>query len=455
MTLPPEELERIRVDQERVNREQIALGGREQAERGSASKANGHAERPSDWRNLLAKRSGRNIGDERNVGLALTFAPELRDLVRYNEFSLRVEFGAVPPWGGAIGSPWTDDDDHALQVWLQERELEIRAPATIVACISFAAKENPIHPLREYLSNLQWDQTARLDSWLQRCLDADGPDQYLASVGRMFLVSAVARAFAPGCQVDHVLVLEAPQGAGKSETARILAVRPDWFCDDLPELGTKDSQIHLAGRWIVELAELSAIRRADVERVKAYITREVDSYRPPYARRTIQVPRQTVFIGTTNEALYLRDATGNRRFWPVKCGQIDLEALRAERDQLWAEAVDLYNAGTQWHPTREQTELAAAEQSERVLVTELEADVTEYLDRMVNAGFTELDTKRVLTEALHFDPDAPDFSERAIRMGHQVAAAMDRAGWQRVRRSGRPGNRRTIYRRTSPGLTKT
>lgn len=439
--MSPEELARIRAEQERINHEQIQQSARE-----NPGRTNGSTQ-PFDWRSLLAQRNGRIIGDERNVGLALTLAPELRDLVRFNEFSLRVEFGTVPPWRETkTGETWSDDDDHGLQVWLQERGLEIRNPSTIAACIAFAAKEAGFHPPRDYLAGLSWDGSERLSTWLERCLDANGPREYLAAVGKRFMVSAVARPLKPGCQVDHVLVLEGQQGIGKSESARILAVLPAWFADDMPDLGNKDAAIQLAGKWIIELAELAAVRRADIERVKAFLSRETDTYRPPYGRRTVSVPRQCVFIATTNEALYLRDQTGNRRFWPVKCGHIDLDALRAERDQLWAEAVQLFRAGEQWHPTGSECTLAAAEQSERVLVTELEADVAEYLDHVTAAGIKEVDTKAVMVEALHLDPDKPDFSERAVRLGAQVAGAIERAGWERVRRAGRGKSRRTLYR---------
>lgn len=445
--LSPEEAARIAAEQQHFSREQVRKGAKEQrAQAPAAAKGNGQ-ERPTDWRNLLAKRNDRIIGDERNVGLALTFAPELCDLLRFNEFSLRVELGAVPPWRDAsIGSPWTDDDDYALEVWLQERGVEVRQRGVVESSVAFAAKGHTVHPVREYLAGLAWDRTARLDTWLERCLDADGPREYLGAVGTRFMISAVARPSEPGCQVDHTLVFEGAQGIGKSEAARTLAVRSAWFADDMPDLANKDAAIQLAGKWLIELAELASVRRADIERAKAFLSRPVDTYRPPYGRRTVSIGRQCVFIATTNEALYLRDPTGNRRFWPVKCGRIDLDALRAERDQLWAEAVHLYHAGVQWHPTENEFALAAAEQAERVLVTELESDIGEYLERLSTIGLREVDTKTVLVDGLHLDPNAPDFSERAVRLGAQVAAAMQRAGWQRVRRSGYGKNRRTVYR---------
>jgi putative DNA primase/helicase len=155
--------------------------------------------------------------------------------------------------------------------------------------------------------------------------------------GRKFLISAVARVMRPGCKVDHVLIFEGLRGTMKSKTLRAL-VGDDWFTDQISDLGTKDWCQDLRGVWVIELSELSAIRPGEVEKVKAYISRQVDHYRPSYGRRTIDVPRQRVFIGTTNAREYLSDITGNRRYWPVTCVKLDLDATHRDREQIWAVA---------------------------------------------------------------------------------------------------------------------
>src|SRR5690606_11359386 len=147
----------------------------------------------------------------------------------------------------------------------------------------------------------------------------------------------VARVMRPGCKADYVLVLESGQGVQKSKLAAAIAIRPEWFADNIGDIASKDSAIQLAGKWILELAAPSAIRPAEVEAVKAYLTRTHDVFRPPYGRRAITVPRQCVFLATTNERQYLRDRTGNRRYWPVRCTAIDIEAFERDRDQIWAE----------------------------------------------------------------------------------------------------------------------
>jgi len=300
--------------------------------------------------------------------------------------------------------------------------------------------------VREYLAGLEWDGTPRLTSWLSTYLNASGDARYLSTVGKKFLVSAVARIEKPGCQVDHTLVLEGDQGIGKSSAVRLLAKRPEWFTDSMPDMSSKDAALQLHGHWFIELAELASFRRtAELEAVKAFLTRPVDHFRPPYARRTVGVPRQSVFVGTTNETLYFRDPSGNRRFWPVRCGQIDLKRLAEDVDQLWAEALEAYELADQWHLTAEEAALATAEQNDRVLITELESQVAEYLES-VSRG--EVAVREVLIHALHLDPDQPDFVERSARLGVQVAHAMNAAGWRKVRTVGRGKDRRTIYRKS-------
>jgi predicted P-loop ATPase len=194
----------------------------------------------------------------------------------------------------------------------------------------------------------------------------------------------------------------------------------------------------------VELAELASLRGvSSIETVKAFLTRKDDTYRPPFGRRPVTAARQCVFIGTTNEEQFLRDRTGNRRFWPVHCERADIEALARDRDQLWAEAMMLYRQGEQWHLTAQEEALAADEQSERVLVTELEAEVADFLaGRSADSRVT---VQEVLIGACHLSLKSPDYAAQAARLGVQVAHAMEACGWTRLKREGRGANRRTIY----------
>src|SRR5262249_52673601 len=156
-------------------------------------------------------------------------------------------------------------------------------------------------------------------------LGVDSSD-YARAVGARRLISAVARIYEPGCQADHVLILEGPQGQGKSTALRTIG--EPFYSDDIAELGTKDASLGTAGVWIVELPELYAMARAEVSKVKSFFSRRTDRFRPPYGRRMVEAHRQCVFAGSVNNDVYLKDETGGRRFWPLQCGRIDLDSLR-------------------------------------------------------------------------------------------------------------------------------
>jgi putative DNA primase/helicase len=399
------------------------------------------------WRAELAPSGKGYLGDERNILIALRGAPQLLGITRYNEFSLEIELARLPPWRSATdASPWNETDDTQLTAWLQRQDIKVRSRGAVADSVIVVARDHAYHPVRSYLSALQWDGEDRIAQFGTRYLGARGNLQYLSAVCMRFLISAAARIFEPGCQADHVLVLEGPQGIGKTSAARALAVTPQWFAGDLPEIHSKDSRLQLLGRWIIEIAELKAIRSTELEVQKSFITQTHDTFRPPYGRRTAQFPRQCVFIATTNESEYLRDRTGNRRYWPVKCTAIDVPALTRDRDQLWAQAVVLYRGAAAWHLTEAEATLASAEQQERVHVSELEQDVRTYVDALAD---DEVTVRDVLVYGLRLDPDKPGYAEAARKLGPAVAEALEHCGWQKTGRRGK--QRRTTYQRVDKG----
>lgn len=244
--------------------------------------------------------------------------------------------------------PLTDFDITAVQVFLQKAGLAKVSREVVHQALEHRAREKSFHPVRDYLKSLKWDGESRLEGWLSRYLGA-APSPYTEEIGPMVLVASVARIFEPGCKADYMMVLEGPQGARKSSACRILG--GEWFDDNLPDLMSgKEVSQHLRGKWFIEIAELSATSRAEDAYLKAFITRSVERYRPPYGRVEVSEPRQCVFIGTTNKDSYLRDETGGRRFWPVRVGEIDTDSLATDRDQLFAQAVACYHAGHRWWP---------------------------------------------------------------------------------------------------------
>jgi Virulence-associated protein E/Bifunctional DNA primase/polymerase, N-terminal len=317
----------------------------------------------------------------------------------------------------AVGDELADTDMTYVAGWAATvRGWTVGLDATHAACL-LAAKANKTHPVRRYLEGLVWDGTPRLATWLQTYLHApDAPTT--AAIGVWALVAAVARIFEPGCKADHVLILEGPQAAGKSEAIRVLG--GPWYHPQLPNLlGERPGQ-ELQGRWLVEIGELDAFRGIAVSRIKDFVTRPVDIYRPSYGRCSVTRPRQCVFLGTTNEDTYLRDPTGGRRFWPVATGEIRLEALRADRNHLWAEAVATYRDGVQWWPDRAWWPQLAAIQDARYEGDPWESLVSAYVTPLASVSTREILEAVVRKEAEHWT--------RADQM--RVAEILKRLGWQ-------------------------
>jgi putative DNA primase/helicase len=303
------------------------------------------------WQNLLHFTGKNQIRASLfNAAIALREHEDLKGKLAFNEFADCTFVRGALPWDPRPNRPWTEHDDLSATEWLQERGIHVGLN-TAHEAVNLVAYEQRFHPVVEWLENLQWDGTERLTKWLTTYLGV--PKSPLADAfGRAFMISAVARVMRPGCKVDHLPILEGVQGLMKS-TALSTLVGDEWFADQIADLGTKDSSQDLRGKWVIELSDLSAVRRHEVEKVKAYITRRIDHYRPSYGRRSTDVPRQTVFVGTTNAKEYLSDSTGGRRFWPVQCTKINIPAIAQDRSQLWAEAAHAYHAGEPWWLTDE------------------------------------------------------------------------------------------------------
>lgn len=291
-----------------------------------------------------------------NAMIALRHHPKLKQLVKYDEMqSTAVLVKQVPNKpDGPIPRQITDDDVLGVQEEMQLTGLRRIPNSTVHDALSLAASEAKFHPIREYLENLsEWDRKERLWKWLSIYAGIES-SPYVDTIGRLFLIALVARIFEPGCQCDYMLILEGPQGAKKSTLCRLLAGGSEYFSDNLPDLSRADRHRvsgHLRGKWLIEIGEMSSFSAAESHVLKEFITQREERYRPPYGRKEVFQPRQCLFIGSTNEDVYLRDRTGGRRFWPVKVvHDIKLDRFAADRDQLLAEAVREYFLGAQWWP---------------------------------------------------------------------------------------------------------
>jgi hypothetical protein len=380
----------------------------------------------------------------------------------YDEFleasSLRE--GAVPPWAPTRPGPRKLDDQDAFDVtvWLA-RERKTKCDEGLAGrCLWRASKNRPVDSLRDYVRGTRWDSVKRLDTWLSVYLDAED-DAYTALVGRKWMIQAVARALNPGCKADNVLVLEGKQGVQKSTALSVLGGCGRFFTDQLPDnLGDKDASLAMNGTWIVEMSDLQSLSKTRVTTMKAFITRQVDRFRPPYGKNLIDTPRRSVLAGTTNEKGYLVDETGNRRFWPVACGDEEegspaiaqrLQALRADVDQLWAEAVVAYDAGEPWWlTTTEEVRLSRCVQEERVVENPLALMLER---RLAGVEYEPPDGKKVSSPVVQLTmEDALSWAYEMNDPNHKkdskaVAQILLKNGFRRVRGVTKSGARPWVY----------
>ena len=368
---------------------------------------------------LIRDDKDRPIWNAHNAIALLLQHDDWQGVLAFNEFTVRrVLLRAVPGQGGGVyPRPLEDDDYTAAQAWFNNNGFPKASMEIVRAAVRKVCRHQAFDPLRDYLDGLQWDGAPRLASWLTTYCGAE-PSAYVSEVGRRWCISAVARGFKPGVKADCMLVLEGAQGRRKSSALAALAGE-DWFSDALPQMGTKDASSYLRGKWIIEVAELEAMRK-EMDAIKAFISRQVESYRPAYGREDVSEPRRCIFAGSTNKDDWQRDETGGRRFWPVKVGSIDVDAIARDRGQLWAEAVHLYRAGERWWLEGEEADQAQAEVAERRPDDPWRADIARAVE-----GRAEVTTKEVLHELRVVPVDmTPQLSKR-------VAQELVALGWVR------------------------
>lgn len=301
-----------------------------------------------------------------NALLIMIHDPALRGQYHYDEFRERPVVGGNLPWQDMKDRTtdcWSDSDDAGLRRYL-EKIYDIDSAVKIRDAVELAMLQNKRHPVREYLRGLTWDGVKRADAIFVDYLDA-ADTVYTREVTRKSLLGAVARIMKPGCKHDHILVLVGPQGCRKSTT--IAKLGKAWFSDSLFTLTGKEAYEQLQGCWIIEMGEMAATRKAELEQIKHFTSKQSDSFRAAYARRTQDHPRQCAFFGSTNDDEFLKDPTGGRRFWPVVVTARGCELADAFTedlvDQVWAEIVVRYDAGEKWHLSSEVEAMACEVQA--------------------------------------------------------------------------------------------
>lgn len=346
------------------------------------------AELPEDYNDewkaeLEYTKSGKLLCNIANIILILENDPALAGHIVHDLFTGMDSAKGGLPWN-KNANQWTDTDDANLRVWL-EKHYDITGKEKIADALTAVLTRHSYHPIRDYLNGLTWDEVPRLDRIIIDYMGAEDSELNRA-MSRKHFVAAVVRVFNPGCKYDYCLIMSGAEGIGKSTLLRVMGGK--WFNDSITTLEGKEGMEQLRRAWVVELGELSSIKRSDVEQVKAHLSKQVDIYRAAYARRVLEHPRQCVFCGTTNEALFLKGDTGNRRFWviPVVAELRKYrdwsEAIRRDRDQLWAEAVHYYKQGEPLYLSEELE--AQAKQRQQDFNDDNDDPIVAMLDKYLN-----------------------------------------------------------------------
>lgn len=391
-----------------------------------------------------------------NVAIILRNDPNFKGVLALNEMDHNIVARKSMPWRKVTGdSQWVDADDSALRYYL-ERVYGIASKDKIFDAVNVVAGENKFHPVREYLDSCTWDGVPRVESLLVDYLGAEDT-AYTRAVTRKALTAAVARIYKPGCKFDYMLTLRGKQGLGKS--ALIGKLGGEWYSDTFSTMQGKEAYEQVLGVWLVEVGELAGMRKAEAETIKLYISKQTDRFRPAYGRRLQEFPRQCVFIGTTNESEFLRDTTGNRRFWVVDTPNKPEKDMWSELTpdmvkQVWGEAVELFRSGEKLYLSRELEKEARRIQADYEEENPKVGVVADFLDRLLPEGWEDQDlytrrqwleippkeskgtirrttvtTLEVWAEALGGNPDKLDrYASKEVR---DIMAALP--NWRRVK----------------------
>jgi len=384
------------------------------------------------WKGRLSRTDNGNIRSEiNNVKLVLMNDERWKGVLQCNEFDYDIHKLKIPPFedNPKLGD-WDEVDTERLRCWLAANYGFTPSEKDAIAAIRVAAENSAIHPIKDYLENIVWDGKHRLDAWLVDYLGAED-NEYTIKVGSKFLIGAVARVYAvkgKGVKMDNVLILEGLQGEGKSTTIESICGE-GWFSETPFELGSKEGYQQLRGVWFQELAELDSFNKAESTKAKAFFSAKEDYYRPSYGRKASKFPRQCVFVGSTNQDQYLKDVTGNRRYWPIKCYTLNIPGLREVRDQLWAEAFSRYKNKEPWWVLNKEKPLFEEQQDERFSEDVWESKIRNYLYDAEQQHENYFTMHMLMENGLKFTDQQMKPPEQT-----RVGFIMSRIGWRKIRK---------------------
>lgn len=363
----------------------------------------------TDWvKKLTVNKKGEFDLTYANIQTILDNDPLLKGMAVYNEFESRLVLLKDTPWRKlSEGKAWRDSDDVGLMKYLEEI-YGLIGKQKIQDSITNIQNTHRMHPVREYLDGLEWDGIPRVEQLLVDYLGAED-SEYTRAVTRKILTAAVARIYRPGTKFDYILVLTGRQGIGKSTLIEKLG--KGWYTDSITTFQGKEAMEQILGNWIIEVSELTATKKSDIESVKQFISKTADEFRPAYGRHKIYAPRQCVFFGTTNDKEFLRDKTGNRRFWVVDVGIIQPKLSLwndFDVDQVWAEAVELYRNGENLYLDDNLEKVAIEKQLEHLEESPKAGLIREYLERLLPVNWEQMS----IEERRRFIQD-DDFGETA------------------------------------------
>lgn len=345
----------------------------------------------------LNNKTGECEPNVNNALLILLNDPALKGKFGYDLFAELPRLRGDVPWrprgsvdtGPGRGTLWTDHDEAGIR-WYLQLKWRFKSERDLQSALELAMRANAFHPVQDYLNGLVWDGTPRLETVFIDFLGAEGNEHFIRAITRKWFCGAVARVMRPGCKFDAAIVLYGATGLAKSSFADILS--KGWFNDSDIKMDSKDGYSSLHGSWIIELAELASTKRCDVETVKTFLSKREDTYRPAYGRHVATFKRQCVFFGTTNEDEYLKDRTGNRRFWPITVTKkMDLNKFAETIDQIWAEAVVVWKGGEKlWLDTPQLEQELLEAQAPRMVQDDMEGMLREYLDTPLPDNWEDL-----------------------------------------------------------------